>query len=111
LVSAGYAIISAKRFPRIGISIFVFILERQKKVYHDNPVNPACPARPVKFFAENKQSGFNRGSSGRWFRVYKKIGVSNFNCFFATGHVIQKAELYKLSKVFLSLTGLTRFSG
>jgi len=46
LVSAGYAIISAKHFPRRGISIFIFLLERQKKIYRDNPVNPACPLAP-----------------------------------------------------------------
>jgi len=47
LVSAGYAIISTKNFHRSGISIFVFLLERQKKIYHDNPVNLACPVAPA----------------------------------------------------------------
>jgi len=36
--------------------------------------------------------------------------MTNFNCFYATGYVIQKAELYKLSKVFLTLTGLKRLN-
>jgi hypothetical protein len=36
------------------------IFERALNVF----VYPACP---VKFFAEDERSGFNRGSSGRWY--------------------------------------------
>ncbi len=42
--------------------IFLFFV----KFYNSYPffVYPACP---VKFFAEDERSGFNWGSSGRWY--------------------------------------------
>ena len=51
-----------------------------------DPVNLACPACPVQFFAEDERSEFNWGRFGKSYWGGSKSSYALQNCFAITNH-------------------------